>query len=405
LAKHERGKRNMSAIPEAVINAKSQRGGRAFFVLIMIFLIGVASAVFAVLSGDAQPDLPLFTVSYLFLLGISQTGVVFTAMLRLVKSDWGKPWYRLAELSTLAYFPFAIVGFLLIIYYARDELFYWLHVSPEEHISPWLNIDWLVIRDLGGLLLFYLLSIMYIGNALRPDLQTGDDSATIDRDETETRLYQLSPIILIAFVVCNTFIAWDFAMMLVPHWHSTVFPIHFWFGNVFAGSAAMIAIAAVMRRADGGAHFGQYQIKCLGMLVTGFTLLWMYFFWAQFFVIWFGNLPHETEPLWRQMDGHYAPYFWTMMTACFVVPFTAGVFAIVKRSVLGMCIVAVAINLGIWINKYLMIVPVYSPDDRPFDQWIDIALALGLLAGFLMTLMILARRLPIYSNWEMSREA
>jgi len=389
-----------------MISPKSQRGGIALYVLIAIFVIGVASLVLALSRADSRPDFALFTVSYLFLLGISQVGVVFSAMLRIVEADWGKPWYRLAELSTLAYFPFAIVGFLLIVYYARDDLFHWwLHASPEDHISPWLNINWLVIRDLGALMLFYGLAAIYAGKSLRVDRAGGDAALAIDHDDAERQMYRLSPIVILAFVLCNTFIAWDFAMMLIPHWHSSVFPIHYWFGNIFAGSAAMIAIAAVMRRVDGGAHFGPYQIKSLGMLVAGFTLLWLYFFWAQFFVIWFGNLPHEAEPLWRQMEGHYAPYFWTMMTASFFLPLLASIFAIVKRSVFGMCVVAFAINLGIWLNKYLMIMPVFSPDNRPFDQWIDVALALGLLAGFLATIIILARRLPVYSKWEMSRES
>ena len=388
-----------------MISPKSQRGGIAFTLLVAIFLIGVATLVFALSSADSRPDFALFTVSFLFLLGISQVGVVFTAILRIAKSDWGKPWYRLAELSTLAFFPFAIAGFLLIIYFARDDLFYWLQASPEDHISPWLNINWLVIRDLGALLLFYGLAAIYARKSLRVDMASGDITSSTDHDDVEKQLYQLSPIVVIGFVVCNTFIAWDFAMMLIPHWHSSVFPIHYWFGNLFAGTAAMIAIVVVMRRVDGGAHFGPYQIKSLGKLVAGFTLLWLYFFWAQFFVIWFGNLPHEAEPLWRQMEGHYAPYFWTMMTASFFLPLLASIFAAVKRSLFGMCVVAFAINLGIWINKYLMIMPVFSPDDRPFDSWIDIALALGLLAGFLATVVILARRVPLYSRWEMSRES
>ena len=103
---------------------KSQRGGIVFSLLIVVFLIGVASFVYGVNSENNRPDFALFTVSFLFLLGISQAGVVFTAMLRLVESDWGKPYYRIAELSTLAFFPFAIVGFLLIIYFGRNELFY-----------------------------------------------------------------------------------------------------------------------------------------------------------------------------------------------------------------------------------------------------------------------------------------
>jgi hypothetical protein len=386
-------------------NPKRRHGGIALWLFIAVFLLGTASLVYGLSTVDARPDFALLTVSYLFLLGVSQAGVVFTAILRLVKADWGKPWYRLAELSTLAYFPFAIAGFLLIFYYARDDLFYWLQASPEEHISPWLNIDWLMVRSLGGLLLFYGLAAIYVRKSLRPDLASGEEASSIDHDEIERQLYRYSPIVLLGFIVCNTFIAWDFAMMLIPHWHSTVFPIHYWFGNVFAGSAAMIAIVVVMRGIDGGRHFGPYQIKSLGMLITGFTLMWLYFFWAQFFVVWFGNLPHETEPLWRQMYGHYSPYFWSMLAGCFFLPFVAFLFAAVKRSLFAMGVIALAINAGIWINKYLMIVPVFSPDDRPFDHWIDIALALGLLAGFLAVIAMLTRNLPVYSEWEMRRES
>ncbi|MEX2124713.1 MAG: NrfD/PsrC family molybdoenzyme membrane anchor subunit [Woeseia sp.] len=384
---------------------KYQSGGIALWLLVVLFLVGAASLVYGLSDAEKRPDFALLAVTYLFLLGISQAGVVFTAMLRLVKADWGKPWYRLAELSTLAYFPFAIAGFLLIVYYGRDDLFYWLQASPEDHLSPWLDFDWLMLRSLGGLLLFYGLAAIYVRKSLRPDLASGNEASSIDHDEVERHLYVLSPLVLLGFVVCNTFIAWDFAMMLIPHWHSTVFPIHYWFGNIFAGSAAVIAIAVVMRRIDGGRHFGPTQIRSLGMLITGFTLMWLYFFWAQFFVVWFGNLPHEFEPLWRQMYGHYSPYFWSMLAGCFFVPFVAFLFAFVKRSVFAMCVIALAINAGIWLNKYLMIVPVFSPDDRPFDHWIDIMLALGLLAGFLAVIAMLSRRLPVYSTWEMSRES
>lgn len=384
---------------------KTQRGGIAFGLLVVIFLAGMASLVYGLTNTDARPDFALLTVSFLFLMGISQAGVVFTAFLRLVESDWGKPWYRLAELSTLAFFPFAILGFLLIYYFGQEDLFYWLHPSPEDHLSSWQNIDWLLIRNLGGLLLFYGLAFVYARKGLRPDTATGEAASSIDHDAVESELYLFSPFVIAGFIICNTLFAWDFAMMIIPHWHSTVFPIHFWFGNVFAGSAAMIAIAVVMRRADGGTHFGPHQIKSLGMLVTGFTLLWLYFFWAQFFVVWFGNLPTESEPLWRQMYGHYSPWFWTMISGCFFVPFVSLLFAVVKRSVLAMCIVAFGINLGIWINKYLMIVPVFSPDDQPFDRWIDVSIALGMFAGFLATIMLLARRVPMYSAWEMSRES
>ncbi|NIN37145.1 MAG: hypothetical protein GTO60_19475, partial [Gammaproteobacteria bacterium] len=68
----------------------------------------------------------ILLVTFLFLLGISQAGVVFCAIMRLVGAQWSKPYYRIAELSTMAFSPFAIIGFLLIYVYLRQDLFYWL---------------------------------------------------------------------------------------------------------------------------------------------------------------------------------------------------------------------------------------------------------------------------------------
>ena len=231
-------------------------------------------------------------------------------------------------------------------------------------------------------------------------LSTAPERRT-DPRELERQLYLLSPWVILAFIICNTFFAWDFGMMLIPHWHSTVFPIYFWFGNLFAGTAALIVFPALLSRPDARSQFGPEAIRGLGMLLTAFTLMWLYFFWAQFFVIWFGNMPREFEPVWRQMYGHYAPYYWTMMAGCFFLPFASFIFAIVKRSLAAMCLIALSVNVGIWLNKYLIVVPALSPDDRPFDSWLDVILALGLASGFVAAVIALARRFPMYSRWEM----
>jgi formate-dependent nitrite reductase membrane component NrfD len=349
---------------------------------------------------SAAPDISLLTVAFLYLMGISQAGVVFCAITRLTHAQWSKPYYRLAELSTLAFAPFAILGFLLIVAFGRDELFYWLNPSPEDHLSPWLNIGWLVIRNLFGLLLFYGLSIVYAWKGLQLDLPEKANASEADQREVAGELYDMSPWIIGAFIICNTLLAWDFAMMLIPHWHSTVFPIFFWFSNLFAGSAALIIFPALLSRDTADSRFGPDQIKSLGMMITAFTLMWLYFFWAQFFVIWFGNLPQETEPLFRQMYGHYGPYFWTMMAGCFFIPFAAFIFAIVKRSIVAMCLIAFGINLGILISKYLMVVPALAAEARLIDNLQGIMLSIGLLVAFVAVLGLLVKRLPIYSEWE-----
>ncbi len=389
----------MSVEQATLATPPSSNYGVTLWVLIALFLVGLGSLVYGLTSESAQVDFDLLAASYLYLLGVSQAGVVFIAMTRLVKAQWAKPYYRLAELSTLAFAPFAIAGFLLLYFGGKDEFFYWLNPPAGEHLSPFLNINWLFIRDLVSLLVFYALAAVYCLKGLKLDLGTSQ----ADHRKVEGELYVFSPIVILGFVLCNTFFAWDFAMMIIPHWHSTVFPIFYWFGNIFAASAGMIVFPALLGLAPaGGSPFTLDQVRYLGMMVTAFTLIWLYLFWAQFFVIWFGNMPHEFEPLWRQMYGHYGPFFWTMMAGCFFVPFIAFIFAIVKRSLLAMCVIAFGINLGIWLSKYLMVVPVFSPDDRPFDSWLDITLAAGLLAGFLASIIVLATRLPMYARWEMA---
>jgi hypothetical protein len=394
---------NPTAVPQT---SSPHRRNPVFWVLIALFLLGLAGLYYSISNSDVHPDVGLLTASFLYLMGVSQAAIVFCAMTRLVKAQWSKSYYRLAELSTLAFFPFAIAGLLLIWFYGRDDLFYWLSAGPDAHLSPWLNIDWLLARNLFALLLFYALSVFYAMKGIKADQAAARGASESELRQVEGQLYLLSPFVILAYVLCNTLLSWDFAMMLIPHWHSTVFPIFYWWGNFFAACAALIVFPALMGRSGLGAKFfGPDQIRFLGMMLTAFTLIWLYFFWAQFFVMWFGNLPHETEPLWRQMYGHYAPYYWTMMAGCFFIPLGTLLFAVVKRSLVAMCMLAIGINLGIWISKYLMVVPVFSADNRPFQNLLDISIAVGLVAGFLVVLIILCGRVPQFAQWELGLKA
>jgi len=290
---------------------------RRFAPWLLLILLGLstASPAYAASNELARPEFAMLIVSFLVLMGVTQAGVVFSATTRLAGAKWAKSYYRLADLITMAFAPFAIAGFLLIYFQSKGELFYWLSPAPEEHLSAYLNSGWLLFRNLFSLLVFYGLSAVYFWKSLRPDLSGSDN---IDHQEVRDQLYWMSPLIIIAYIVCSTFIAWDFGMMLIPHWHSTVFPIHYWFGNAYAATAALIVLPVLLGRFSSSEfRFSPQQIRYFSMLVSGFMLLWLYFMWAQFFVMWFDNLPRETDALFRQMYGHYSPLYWTMVAGCF----------------------------------------------------------------------------------------
>jgi len=385
----------------------------------VLFLAGAGTLAYLLATAPDSVPWAFLVANFVFVLGVSQFGVAFSAIMRICRTDWGRPFYRLGEIATLAFFPIAIILFLLIYTYGKEHIFFWVNAGPEEHLSPWLNSDFLLLRNLIAQLVFYGLAVVYFLMGLIPDVtsemtETGPGwrrslykwlwSLRQRRDVSrlKTNMFLYSTAVLIVAVITNTFIAWDFGMMLFPHYHSTVFPMYFILGNMIAGTGAILILGRVTSRTLGlESFFGTIQLKSTGIVLTGFALLWLYMFWAQFFVTWFGNLPTELTPLQAQMEGHYAPYFWAMVFCVFGFPIATMIFAPLKRHWWSLLTVAAVINIGVWLNRYLLVVPALIEDHTPFSTLAELILATGILAGFLMIFLFLFKVFPMISTWEM----
>jgi len=390
------------------------------WILIGLGLVFVFCTFWIINTLSNEPSKALwgfFVANYIYFLGVSMFGVVFVAILRICGAGWSRPYYRLAEMTTLAFFPLAIMGFLYIYHYGSEHLFYW--VTDGGHHSTWLNSTFLLYRNLFALLLFYLLSLVYFLAGLLPDISLQDAEQgpgirqklyrwllSIKRNKNEASLkrnvYFYSPVIILVAALAMTFIAWDFGMMLVPHYHSSVYPMYFIIGNMLAGSASMIILAMLLIRfVPVSNHFNIRQVHFLAVLLTVFTLFWLYLFWAQFFVSWFGNLDHEYGVLSLQMYGHYAPLFWVMMICNVAIPIACYIFIKIKQTWWAMTLLAITINVGIWINRYLLVIPGLVDDHWPFSSFTELCMTVGLFAGFLTVLLFLFNLIPMVSNWEL----
>jgi molybdopterin-containing oxidoreductase family membrane subunit len=400
----------MSAVPDIAIGTPERGPAHVTIFRLLLVLFLAAAGIFTYLLAAAPDSIPwsFFVASYVFLLGVSQFGIAFCAIMRICRAKWARPFYRSAEITTLAFFPFAIILFLIIFAYGKEHLFFWLSPEPGEHLSPWLDADFLLRRNMIAQLVFYGLAFAYFLMGLLPDVtMESTESGPGWRRNFYKRLWSLrqgrddgnlksntsfyAPVVLIIAVIANTFIAWDFAMMLFPHYHSTVFPLYFILGNMLAGTASIVILGTVSARTlNLTAFFKTVQLKSMGIVITGFALFWIYMFWAQFFVTWFGNLPYETGPLWSRMFGHYAPYFWTMMFCVVGLPIASMIFAACS-----------IIIVGVWLNRYLLVMPATSADHTPFSSAYELLLVGGLFAGFLLVYLLLIRVFPMISAWEM----
>jgi hypothetical protein len=389
----------------------------------VLFLAATGWFVYALLSNPSPEAWGYLVANFLYVLGVSQFGISFCAVMRLVGAKWGRTFYPVAAMITLAFCPFAILGFLFIYAFGSEQILYWLSAPEDAHLSAWLDSDLLLLRNLGAQLLFYGVSIYYAALGLAPEIPKGEEdkgpgwrqsvlrwilSSRLGRDDAtiEDRLYRWSPIVLICAVLANTFIAWDFSMMLVPHYHSTVFPMYFILGNMYGGAGLILIVSIIMFRfVPVAEYFTARHLRSMGVLMTGFLLLWLYMFWAQFFVSWYGNLPHEYGVISTQMYGHYAPVFWAMMACNTLIPLAGLIFVRVKTTWWMMIVVAAIINSGIWLNRYLLVMPGLTEDHRFFGSFTEITMTVGLFAGFLTVLLLFFNAIPAVLTWEKSDPA
>ena len=399
--------------------------GRNAFLAVVGFLAGLAAVSFVLLlieDGDGFPW-GSAVVMWMFVLGLSQAGIAFTAVMRLCKADFARNFYRLGEVMTLAFLPFAFIGFGLIFACGRESLFYWLQEGSHGHLSPWLNENFLLWRHLVALALFYGLSVLYFLWGLLPDAkdelaESGNPVCRafwrwlaswrreVDMFALQRRLYFSSFFVLLFYVVSNSLIAWDFGMMLVSHYHSSVYPMYFIQGINLAGSAAILLMSAVLWRCEGlKERFDSGRLKQMGILITSFSLLWLYMFWAQFFVSWFGNLDYEYGVISRQMYGHYQPYFWVMVGCMFFAPLLCGLFAWIKRSWPAMLALSAVIVAGFWTNRYLTVMPYVREAHVPFSSTAEWMIALSALSAYFFLALIMFRSTPMISEWQLGHYA
>jgi Ni/Fe-hydrogenase subunit HybB-like protein len=208
-------------------------------------------------------------------------------------------------------------------------------------------------------------------------------------------------------VSVHSIVSWDFAMAPVPAWHSTIFAPYFVCGAIFSGIAALIIAMALLRKF---LHLEEYLLRMhfenLGKLLLVMSLLWFYFVFAERLTVWYGNDPSEMTVFWVTQTGSFSPLFWLMVVCNFIIPFP--ILAIKKlRTITGCVIASIGVVIGMWLERYLIIVPSLSHKYLPYSfgtyrpTWVEITITAGTFAAMALLYMLFAKTVPIISIWEL----
>jgi len=358
-----------------------------FWILIILVVHGGAAFAYAVATApDHGTAWAMFSMSFIFCLGITQTGVAFSAIMRITKSKWGMSFGRLGEILTLSFIPVVAIMFAVIYLGGMEDLFYWAAPHAEgvaahgRHISPWLGKGLFFWRFVITTSLFYLASYVYFSMGRREEVER-------KLLGTSKKMSNVAPAFVCFFyVIANSNLAWDFGMTAIRHWESSIFAPYFWSGNLLSGSAFLFLISLIFIARDKTEKYDKHVMDAVGKLLLGFVLLVTYMFWSQHIVIWYGGLPARTGPLFKQMRGAYGAPFVLMILAILVVPFLALLFRRLKLQLNGLVVISIVVIGGILINRYLMIVPIYSDGDISAPSaWAGIALVAAVISAALLS--------------------
>ena len=408
-------------------------GVSARYLTALAFLAGVIVAAFCAFGwqiysgiGVAGIERPVFwgfyITNFVFWIGLSHAGTLISAILRLANATWRRPVTRCAEVITV--FALSIGATFPIIHLGKPWLAFWMFPYPSER-GIWPNIRSPLLWDFFAINTYLISSVTFLLLPMLPDMALIRDRATGLRKKIysvaalgwrgtskqwhrlESAMQIMAVAVIPVAVSVHSIVSWDFAMANVPMWHSTIFAPYFVAGAIFSGIAALIIAMALLRKF---LHLEEYLLRVhfenLGKLLLVMSLLWFYFVFAERLTVWYGNETSEMPVFWATLTGSYSPLFWIMVFCNFLLPFP--ILAIKKlRTITGTVIASIGVVIGMWLERFLIIVPSLSNKYLPYSfgsyrpTWVEITITAGTFAGMAVLYMLFAKTVPIISIWEL----
>jgi hypothetical protein len=380
-----------------------------------LFLVGLVSFVVR-LGQDAHSAWISYVTNWMFFTSIAMGGVLFAVATWIVKAKWNWSMRRVSQAFS-AFLPISFV-LMLPMLGLGDSYFPWIEAMESDPIvqnkAAYLNMPFLISRNVVGLLLLFGMALYFVYLAVRPDMGLVQDAEDGDparaswrarltqgwmgQEQEEVASYHrmttIAPAIVPIYAVVMSIVSYDWAMSLEPHWFSTMFGAWFFMGAFWGGIAATALWSLYLRtrHQDFANHIGLQQRHDIGKLTFGFTVFWTYLFFSQYIVIWYGKLPWEQAWIIRRSGEDWGGFSLLVVILCFLVPFVGLIGRKAKMKPKLLAFFASVIMLGLWLERYGLVAPsLHHEGDPIFSIWhpligcMFLGLYLGAVRWFLST--------------------
>jgi hypothetical protein len=381
-------------------------------------VLGLILFVAALLGEHAARAWQLFHVNWLYFTGLAGGSVAFAAVQKITNAKWSGLVIRFAEAS-VAFLPISLLGLVLTftlgyhaVYGPMEAAVHGMQHSKEV----WLSWPFMFGRLLVGLTLLYWVGWKLVRADLVPDLFAtraaagpgrrslferwthGFDGTPPASAALEARIHRLAPLYTVLYAIVFSIVAFDGIMALQPHWFSNLLG-GFYFMGSFLGAHMLLALMAIYGAAQLGISdlVSPKQRHDLGKLCFGFTVFWTYLMWAQFLVIWYGNLPEETGFVFARLWGNWLPVGAAVLLGMFIIPFFGLLGVAPKKVRATFAFFATVSLLSLWLERYLLVMPSVTALPGPVFGLVEAGPTLMFLGFYLLAYALFARTFPMVS--------
>ena len=393
-----------------------------------MLLIGAISLGFSFyyglgLWGNNQPVGWAFPiVNFVFWVGIGHAGTLISAILFLFRQKWRTGIARFAEAMTI--FAVMTAGIFPLIHTGRPWLAGYLFPLPNQH-GLWVNFTSPLLWDVFAVSTYFTVSLVFWYVGLIPDF-------AMLRDRTKEKVkkffysllslgwrhsnrhwnhYEMLYLVLAGFATplvlsVHTIVSFDFAVSILPGWHTTIFPPYFVAGAVFSGFAMVQNVLIVIRKVFNMEHIITIDtLEKMNKILLATGMMVGYAYGMEFFIAWYSGNPLESFVFINRAFGNYAWAYWIMVICNVVIPQLFWIRKI-RRNLVIMFIVAVFVNIGMWFERFVITVTSLSRDFLP-SSWdyykptlTDFGILIGSFGLFFTLVILFIKFAPVVSISE-----
>jgi molybdopterin-containing oxidoreductase family membrane subunit len=402
-----------------------------FYVSVVLLMFGVYSVYREVVYGIGQWNLNRTIgwgwdiTNFVWWVGIGHAGTLISAILLLFRQGWRTGVNRAAEAMTI--FAVMCAGQFPIFHMGRVWMAFFTLPYPNTRGPLWPNFNSPLLWDVFAISTYFTVSLLFWYSGLLPDFATIRDRA---KTKLRKRLYGLAsfgwsgstkhwqrheslslilaglstPLVLSV----HTIVSFDFATSVVPGWHTTIFPPYFVAGAIFSGFAMVQTLMLILRKVMNLQDYitlGHIEAMNKVIVLTGSIVGCAYL--TELFMAWYSQVPFEQDIFFKyRIAGPYGWSYWLMMT-CNVISPQLFWFRKLRRSVLFTFIMSIVVNIGMWFERFVIIVSSLYRDYLPSSWSIyyrptiwEVGFYLGTFGLFFTCFFLFAKYFPVIAIAE-----